>query len=184
MPVPETLFEKWSDLLKPEMLKLLPLMKPRLSLDGDLRTHFKDERVRLGSNFQSKYLGMNPFRWPTLFSILSFLDYEHGVFHPFGGCDAVTAAMARIAKEMGIEVLTEEPVEKVLIDNGVSEDVRGKAKRVRTSKRQLRADAVVVNADFEEAMRKLVPGNHRHKWSDKKIAQDLVLFNVHDRSGH
>jgi phytoene desaturase len=32
-----------------------------------------------------------------LFSILSFLEYEHGVFHPQGGCGAVTRAMARIS---------------------------------------------------------------------------------------
>jgi phytoene desaturase len=170
MPVLETPFEKWSDLLKPEMLKLLPLMKPWLSLDGDLKTHFKDERIRLGFSFQSKYLGMSPFRCPSLFSILSFLEYEHGVFHPIGGCGAVTAAMARIAKEMGVEVLTEEPVEEILIDSGTGEGGRGKAVGVRTSKRRLQADAVVVNADFAEAMRKLVPGRHRSKWSDKKIA--------------
>ncbi len=118
MPVLETPFEKLSDLLRPEMLKLLPLMKPWLSLDGYLRTHFKDERIRLGFSFQSKYLGMSPFRCPSLFSILSFLEYEHGVFHPIGGCGAVTSAMARIAEEMGVEVLTEKPVEEILIDSG------------------------------------------------------------------
>jgi phytoene desaturase len=170
MPVLETPFERWSDLLKPEMLKLLPLMKPWLSLDGDLRTHFKDERIRLGFSFQSKYLGMSPFRCPSLFSILSFLEYEHGVFHPIGGCGAVTAAMARIAKEMGVEILTEEPVEEVLIDSGTGNGGRGKAVGVRTSKRRLQADAVVVNADFADAMRKLVPGKYRRKWSDKNIA--------------
>jgi phytoene desaturase len=170
MPVLETPFERWSDLLKPEMLKLLPLMKPWLSLDGDLRRHFKDERIRLGFSFQSKYLGMSPFRCPSLFSILSFLEYEHGVFHPIGGCGAVTAAMARIAKEMGVEVLTEEPVEEILIDGGMGEGGRGKAVGVRTSKRRLQADAVVVNADFADAMRRLVPGKHRRKWSDGKIA--------------
>ena len=141
MPVLETPFEKWSDLLKPEMLKLLPLMKPWLSLDGDLRTRFKDERIRLGFSFQSKYLGMSPFRCPSLFSILSFLEYEHGVFHPIGGCGAVTAAMARIAKEMGVEVLTEEPVEEVLVDSGAGEGGRGRSVGVRTSKRRLQADA-------------------------------------------
>ncbi len=170
MPVLETPFEKWSDLLRPEMLKLLPLMKPWRSLDGDLRTHFKDERIRLGFSFQSKYLGMSPFRCPSLFSILSFLEYEHGVFHPIGGCGAVTAAMARIAKEMGVEFLTEEPVEEVLIDGGDGSRRRAKAVGVRTSKRRIQADAVVVNADFAEAMRKLVPNKHRRKWSDRKIA--------------
>ena len=167
MPVLETPFEKWSDLLRPEMLKLLPLMKPWLSLDGDLRTHFKDERIRLGFSFQSKYLGMSPFRCPSLFSILSFLEYEHGVFHPIGGCGAVTSAMARIAEEMGVEIVTEEPVEEILIDSGRN---ARKAVGVRTSKRRLQADAVVVNADFADAMRKLIPNQHRPKWSDAKIA--------------
>jgi phytoene desaturase len=74
LPVLESPFEKWSDLARPELLKLLPLMKPWLSLDGDLKMHFKDERIRLGFSFQSKYLGMSPFRCPSLFSILSFLE--------------------------------------------------------------------------------------------------------------
>ena len=163
LPVLEAPFESWRDLMKPEILKLLPMMKPWLSLDGDLRTHFKDERIRLGFSFQSKYQGMSPFRCPSLFSILSFLEYEHGVFHPIGGCGAVTAAMARICEEMGVELLLDEPVEEVLID-------RGHAVGVRTAKRRLQADSVVVNADFADAMRRLVPGRHRKKWSDKRIA--------------
>ena len=163
LPFLESPFESWTDLLKPEMLKLLPLLKPWASLDGDLRTHFTDERIRLGFSFQSKYLGMSPFRCPSLFSILSFLEYEHGVFHPVGGCGAVTSAMARIAKNMGVELLLDEPVEEMLVE-------RGEARGVRTARRTLQADAVIVNADFAEAMRKLLPGKHRRRWTDKRIA--------------
>ena len=162
-PFLEQPFESWRDLLRPEMIKLLPLLKPWLSLDGDLRTHFTDERIRLGFSFQSKYLGMSPFRCPSLFSILSFLEYEHGVFHPTGGCGAVTAAMARIAEEMGVEIALEEPVEEVLVENG-------NAVGVRTGKRRIQADSVVVNADFADAMRMLVPQTHRRKWTDRNIA--------------
>lgn len=156
-------FEGWSDLAKPGFLKLMPLLKPWLSLDGDLRAHFEDERIRLGFSFQSKYLGMSPFRCPSLFSILSFLEYEHGVFHPIGGCGAVTTAMARVCRELGVEILLNEPVEEVLMENG-------KAAGVRTATRSLPADAVVVNADFADAARKLIPSKHRRKWTDKKIA--------------
>ncbi len=131
-------------------MKLLPLLAPWRSLDEDLQAHFKDERIRLGFSFQSKYLGMSPFRCPSLFSILSFLEYEHGVFHPTGGCGAVTRAMARIAEELGVEILLDEPVERVLIE-------RGKAVGVKTARRSLAADAVVVNADFAGAMRRMVP---------------------------
>lgn len=162
LPFLESPFESWTDLLKPDMLKLLPLLKPWASLDGDLRTHFTDERIRLGFSFQSKYLGMSPFRCPSLFSILSFLEYEHGVFHPTGGCGAVTATMARLCRDMGVDILLNEPVEELLVENG-------EARGVRTANRTLHADSVIVNADFADAMRNLLPGKHRRRWTDKRI---------------
>ena len=73
---------------------------------------FRDPRIRLAFSFQSKYLGMSPFRCPSLFSILSFLEYEYGVFHPIGGCAAVTAAMARVATRLGVEIRTDSPVRR------------------------------------------------------------------------
>lgn len=164
LPFLQSPFESWRDLAKPGMLKLLPLLAPWKSLDSDLQTHFKDERIRLGFSFQSKYLGMSPFRCPSLFSILSFLEYEHGVFHPTGGCGSVTRAMARIAREMGVEILLDEPVERVLIE-------QGKAIGVKTAHHSLPADAVVVNADFAGAMKRLVPNRLRHKWTDEKLAK-------------
>ena len=164
LPFLQAPFESWTDLAKPGMMKLLPLLAPWKSLDDDLQVHFKDERIRLGFSFQSKYLGMSPFRCPSLFSILSFLEYEHGVFHPTGGCGAVTQAMARIATELGVEILLDEPVEKVLIE-------RGKAVGVKTARHTLAADAVVVNADFAGAMRRMVPNQQRRKWTDERLAK-------------
>jgi phytoene desaturase len=164
MPFLQTPFESWRDLASPGMMKLLPLLAPWRSLDEDLQTHFKDERIRLGFSFQSKYLGMSPFRCPSLFSILSFLEYEHGVFHPTGGCGAVTQAMARIATEMGVEILLDEPVEKVIVE-------RGKARGVRTANRLLMADAVVMNSDFAGSIGKMVPNHQRSRWTDEKLAK-------------
>ena len=53
------------------LLKMLPMLRPHQSVDTYLKRFFKDERVRLAFCFQSKYLGMSPFRCPSLFSILS-----------------------------------------------------------------------------------------------------------------
>jgi phytoene desaturase len=91
-------FLSWRDVVSWRLFKLLPLLRPWLSLDAELGRNFSDPRVRLAFSFQSKYLGMSPFKCPSLFSILSFLEYEHGVFHPIGGCGAVTKAMARVAQ--------------------------------------------------------------------------------------
>ena len=163
LPFLQSPFESWRDLLKPEMMKLLPLLAPWKSLDDDLQVHFKDERIRLGFSFQSKYLGMSPFRCPSLFSILSFLEYEHGVFHPTGGCGAVTKVMGRIAGELGVRILLNEPVEEVTISEG-------RATGIRTAQRHIESDAVIVNADFAGAMTKLLPDRTRRKWTDKRLA--------------
>jgi phytoene desaturase len=164
LPFLESPFEGWSDLLKPSMLKLLPILAPWRSLDDELRQYFSDERIRLGFSFQSKYLGMSPFRCPGLFSILSFLEYEYGVFHPVGGCGAITRAMARICEEMGVKILCNEAVEGI-------EFTGRKATGVKTAKRELKADAVVMNAEFAEAARRLIPQHLRSRWSDDKIEQ-------------
>jgi phytoene desaturase len=162
MPFLESPFESWRDLAKLDMLKLLPLLRPWRSLDSDLRRYFKDERIRLGFSFQSKYLGMSPFTCPSLFSILSFLEYEHGVFHPVGGCGAVTKAMARIAEELGARVLLNEAVEAMIFDGR-------QCTAVRTASRTLAADAVVVNADFAQAMQRMVPDSIRRRWTNSRI---------------
>ena len=164
LPFLQSPFTSWRDLTKPQMMKLLPLLAPWRSLDSDLQVHFKDERIRLGFSFQSKYLGMSPFRCPSLFSILSFLEYEHGVFHPAGGCGSVTEVMAKLARSIGVDILLNEPVEKI-------ETAEGVATGVRTSRRSLKADAVVMNADFANAVRKLLPGTSRKRWTDTRVAK-------------
>ncbi|MEI2723889.1 MAG: phytoene desaturase family protein [Verrucomicrobiota bacterium] len=163
-PCLETPFNGWGSMLNKRLLKMLPMLRPHQSVDGYLRRFFKDERVRLAFCFQSKYLGMSPFRCPSLFSILSFLEYEHGVWHPMGGCGAVTKAMARVAERLGVEMLLNEPVEEMLFAGR-------RAVGVRTVTGTHRADAVVVNADFARAMERLVPDQLRRKWTNKQLAR-------------
>jgi len=163
-PCLETPFMGWRDLVNMRLLKMLPLLRPHQSLDASLARFFSDPRIRLAFSFQSKYLGMSPFRCPSLFSILSFLEYEYGVLHPIGGCAAVTAAMARVAERLGVEIRTSEPVEEVLF--------RGRrAIGVRTASGEEKAEAIVMNADFARAMQRLVPDRLRRSWSNRKIAR-------------
>jgi phytoene desaturase len=163
-PCLENPFLGWQDLLQMRLLKMLPMLRPHQSVDTYLKRFFKDERVRLAFCFQSKYLGMSPFRCPSLFSILSFLEYEYGVFHPIGGCAAVTAAMARVAERLGVEICLNEPVEEILFAGR-------RANGVRTPGGVHTADAVVVNADFARAMERLVPNHLRSRWTNEKLAK-------------
>ncbi len=163
-PALESAFHGWRNLIDPRLLKLLPMLQPHRSLDSYLRRFFTDERTRLAFSFQSKYLGMSPFRCPSLFSILSFLEYEYGVFHPIGGCGAITQALARVAQRLGVEIQLDEPVTELLLENK-------RAVGVRTRRGVYRADAVVVNADFARAMSRFVPNSARRRWTEEKVAR-------------
>jgi phytoene desaturase len=161
-PALESPFLSWRDLLSWDLVKMVPMLRPWASVDNELRRYFSDPRVRLAFTFQAKYLGMSPFNCPSLFSILSYLEYDFGVWHPYGGCGAVSEGMARVATELGANISLEEPVTELLFDGR-------RCVGAKTEQGEYRADAVIVNADFAQAMRKLVPDNLRRRWTDAKL---------------
>jgi phytoene desaturase len=105
---------------------------------------------------------MSPFQCPSLFTILSFLEYEHGVFHPMGGCGAVSEAMAAVARKLGVDFRLGANVERIVYEGerAIGVEVHGEIHQ---------ADAVVVNGDFGYAARKLIPERYRPRWPDAKI---------------
>lgn len=161
-PVLEQSFCRPTDYVTGAMLAALPHLRPQLSVDRELRRYFSDARVRLAFSFQTKYLGMSPFQCPSLFTILSFLEYEHGVFHPVGGCGAVSDAMANVAAKLGVDIRLGEEVQRVVYRDGAPVAVE-------TSAGLVPADAVVINGDFGHAARRLVPERARPRWPDAKI---------------
>ncbi|MFN7903478.1 MAG: FAD-dependent oxidoreductase, partial [bacterium] len=136
-PVLERPFHGVMTYLAPEVMNGLKHLRPWLSLDQELQRHFSDPRTRLAFSFQSKYLGMSPFRCPSMFSILSFLEYEHGVFHPRGGCGVVSEAMARVAESVGVDIRLNTKVDRIVFEGR-------RAVGVEAGGRLHSADAVVV----------------------------------------
>ena len=162
-PVLESAFNSIRDLGRPDVIRGLAKLRPHRSVDTDLGIFFKDPRVRLAFSFQSKYLGMSPFRCPSLFTILSFMEYEYGVYHPRGGTGAVIAAMAKVARDLGARINLHEKVDEILWQGR-------RAVGVRAGGVERRYDALVINGDFAHTMATLVPDGLRRRWTDRKLA--------------
>ena len=150
------------DLVSKRAFRVSKILRPWRTVSSDLSKSFKDNRMQLAMSFQTKYLGMSPFQAPSLFTILSYLEYEYGIFHPKGGVGSITQKMASIAESMGVEIHLSEPVDEILFDGK-------KAVGVSTRKSNYHASRVVMNADFATGMKDLVPNKLRRKWSDQKI---------------
>lgn len=173
------------DLMTREGLKVAPWLTPWKSLHDSLAGYFRDDAIRLAMSFQSKYLGMSPFECPSLFSILSFIEYEYGVWHPTGGCHALMQALAEVAEDLGVEIRTGSPVTELRFDHGSGRRGDDRSGRGRANGRTPRVtalrigrgadatwhehDHVVINADATWAMKALIPEALRGTMTDASI---------------
>jgi phytoene desaturase len=150
------------DLVSRDAMQAAPHLRPWQSLYDHLKGYFRNPSIRLSMSFQSKYLGMSPYECPELFSILPFIEYEYGIWHPTGGCNAVMRAMADIAEELGVRFHLGRSVDAIEFEGrrAVGVHVDGALRR---------HGNLVLNADATHAMRTLVPAHLRRRWSDERI---------------
>ncbi|WP_153555408.1 phytoene desaturase family protein [Roseimaritima sediminicola] len=161
-PILESPFHSARDLLRPSVLKAAGQLHPMRSLGAELQRYFSDPRLVIAFGFQAKYLGMSPFQCPSLFSILSHLEYEYGVHHPIGGCSRVSERMGEIACQMGVDLRLGEEVKAFQFAGR-------RVTAVETDQDCYAADACVINADFAAAMQRLVPNRLRRRWKDRTL---------------
>ncbi|MGY8778675.1 MAG: phytoene desaturase [Longimicrobiales bacterium] len=148
------------------MLRFLPRMaqlKAFLPVTTFVNRWFKDFRHRFIYSFHPLFVGGNPFKTPSIYLMIPFLEREGGVWFSKGGMYSVVEALGRLFAEQGGQLRTGQEVHEILIEDG-------RAVGVRTSAGEMRADLVVSNADPGHTYGTLVERKSRKRWSDRKLA--------------
>lgn len=150
------------------LLDLLPAL-PHLSLGStvfdNLKRYFDDEKLALLFSFQSKYLGMSAWECPGAFAMLSYMEHEHGIYHTMGGLSQIPQALGRAAAECGARIHTGTPVRQLWLEG------RRVAGVELENGEKVRADSVILNADFAHAMTHLVPEGALRKYTKEKLGR-------------
>ncbi len=149
--------------LRPRLLRALPRLDAHLSVYDRIASYFKSEDLRLSMTFQAKYLGMSPWKCPATFTILPLIEHKWGVYHPIGGLNAISEAMAKVVREEKGTIHLSRPVKEVVVEGGRARGL------VLADGERRDADAVIVNADFAWAMSSLVKDDVRRKYRDSKL---------------
>lgn len=147
----------WYDAITWNNIKALPYLDLGKSVYDVMATYFSHNEMRISMTFQAKYLGMSPWKCPGFFAILPFIEHEWGIWHPIGGLNQLSKAMATAAKESGARIHTNTPVKQVVINNGAATGVQLENGTIHTS------DVTVVNADFGYAATNLIPAMDQKK---------------------
>jgi phytoene desaturase len=158
--------------LSPALLKALPYVATKKSVMDVLGDYFTDNRLKLAFTFQAKYLGMSPWNCPALFSILSYIEYEYGIYHVQGGLSNISEGMAKVFDEEGGNLRLNAEVKEIHYTG------KKAAKVTLESGEQLECDDLIVNADYAAA-RSSIFGKHNissEKLEKKKFSCSTFML--------
>lgn len=162
-PLLQSRMDRLIHMMQPKVIKALPELEVNKTLYEVLSRYFKDERLKMAFAFQSKYLGMSPWECPGAFTILSYMEHAYGIYHPIGGVNQLSQAMAKVVKELGGRIHTGNGVKKLVIENRAVKGVE-----LENGETEL-ADEVIINGDFAHVMTHLVEPGILKKYTPEKL---------------
>lgn len=144
-------------------------------LDRFIAAHSRSLRVQQVLGYLSVFLGTSPAAAPSMYHLMSHLDVDQGVLYPRGGFGAVIDAIARLAEENGVRILTGHRATRILVDGGRTRGVEAVASE---EGRVFTADLVVSTADLHVTEQLLDPAHRRHSirwWKRRDPGPGAVL---------
>jgi phytoene desaturase len=135
--------------------------------------YFTDPRLQQLVQYQLVFLGASPYNAPALYSLMSHLDYQQGVYYPEGGIYQLIRSLEKLAKKHGAVIRLKSPVQKILVD-------RGKTRGVVVDGKELHADVVISNADPHHTEHDLLDPDYRDHseayWASRTLAPSALLM--------
>jgi phytoene desaturase len=147
--------------LVPELLKI----KAWKSVHGHVASHVKHPKLRMALSFHPLFVGGNPFRATSVYSMIAYLERQFGVHCAIGGTGAIVQAMVKLIENQGGEVRRKTDVAEITTKSG-------RATGVRLATGELIAsDIVISNACAAHTYSKLIAGGAQKRWTQRKLAR-------------
>ena len=153
-------FMSWKTMLNfvPKAIKLNALL-PSYSF---VKRYFKHPKNRFMFSFHPLFIGANPFRAPSIYLMIPYLEKAGGVWFTEGGMYSLVRAFEKVFTELGGKIETNAEIQEIVVENH-------RTTGVIVNHKYYQADAVVSNADVAHTYTKLIKEEHRKKWTNKKI---------------
>jgi len=151
-----------------DLIKVLPTFV-KLRADKSVHAHaasrVNDPALRFALSFHPLFIGGDPFRVTSIYSLVSHLEASFGVHYAMGGVQAIADAMVRVIEGQGGRVLLDTEVDEISVTRDRATGVRLKDGRA------LDAEVVVSNADPGFTYGTLLRNHVKRRWTDKRMAR-------------
>ena len=141
-------------------------------MQDHVEEYFENPKLQQVMQYTLVFLGGSPKNTPALYNLMSHVDFNMGVYYPEGGIYSVIEGMKELAEEKDVTFSTGEEVRKIDRENGKN--------LIQTDKREIRADAVISNADYAFTEAELLPDKYmtydEDYWNSKTYAPSAFLM--------
>lgn len=168
--------KRW--ILAPNVLRALPLLA-RLaptSLHSYVAQHFRDTRLQRILEYQSVFLGTSPYAAPAIYSLMSTLDFDSGVYFPRRGMYSLIESMQVIGTAHGVTYQTGAAVQEIMVQDGAASGV------ILTDGSTVAADIVISGADLHHTETQLLTPAHRSfpepYWQKRQPGPSALLISL------
>ncbi len=170
-----TEFRSFLDFIKPELFTIGNKVDVFKNLQDHIAQYTKDPRLQKILGYTMVFLGGSPSNTPALYSLMSHVDYNLGVFYPNGGFGALADAFIKLGSEYGVTYKVSEPVEQI-VSNGT------KVTHIHTSHGHYEADIVIANADYQHVESKLLAEKDKSYsdayWKSRTVAPSAYIIHA------
>jgi phytoene desaturase len=140
----------WLDWDVLRSVRALPLLQ---SMDRHVGQYVQHPKLRQLLEYKLVFLGGSPYNTPALYTLMSHVDFNQGVYHPVGGMQSLVDALADLARTLGATLQTDTPVAALQsTDSGVAVEANGASHRT---------DRVLANPSPAYVEQSLLPPDQR-----------------------
>ena len=144
------------------------------SMHNYVSKYFSSPEVQKIMQYPLVFLGASPRNAPALYSMMSHVDFNQGVFYPMGGMYKLTEALVNMAEARNVKIVCDSPVKSIAVKNSKAIGV------ILENGEKIESDMVVSNADIAYTEQSLLkPANRSYTdkyWKKRVIAPSAMLM--------
>lgn len=144
------------------------------NISKDIRKQFNNPKLIQILEFPVLFLGAKPSDTPSFYSFMNFADFGLGTWQPKNGMYDVILGMEKLARSLGVKILTSQNVEKITVSHGV-------ANGIISNGTLYLCDIVLSGADYHHSETLLDTEYRQYSesyWDKKTFAPSSLLFFV------
>jgi phytoene desaturase len=159
-------YDHLTDFFKLELITEVIPMQLFSSIDSFVSKKFKNPKLKKILEYSMVFLGGSPKNTPALYSLMTHVDLNLGVWYPIGGLYEIVKSLEKLCKEYNIKIIKGKEVTKILVKNNKTIGVIAEGKKYFS-------DLVILNSDYADAQMNLLKKTKEYvpkeKWNQKVI---------------